>query len=137
MSILSELKKLTGKQNAKVVSEALPDEMGGSGDNSFRIAISQVPGPGSNFTKDKTYAEIIEAMDAGKQLIFNVSFNGNNYVVHDYIVVGNSGQSQCIDIYTYNADESDQSGKFINTYRFRINADDSMVFRYIAIKSAT
>ena len=31
MSILSELKKLTGKQNAKVVSEALPDEFGGSG----------------------------------------------------------------------------------------------------------
>lgn len=31
MSILSELKKLTGKQNAKVVSEALPDEMGGGG----------------------------------------------------------------------------------------------------------
>ena len=30
MSILSELKRLTGKQNAKVVSEALPDEMDGS-----------------------------------------------------------------------------------------------------------
>ena len=31
MSILSELKKLTGKQNAKVVSEALPDSIGGGG----------------------------------------------------------------------------------------------------------
>ena len=30
MSILSELKKLTGKQHAKIVSEALPDEMGAS-----------------------------------------------------------------------------------------------------------
>jgi hypothetical protein len=65
MSILSELKKLTGKQNAKVVSEALPDETGGS--------IAPLICTATNGTFDKTMGEIQEAVLNGRPVLFYVS----------------------------------------------------------------
>ena len=60
MSILSELKKLTGKQNAKVVSEALPDGMGGA----FIINATR-----GEFDDPVSYNDIISAISAGKSVM--------------------------------------------------------------------
>ena len=89
MSILSELKKLTGKQNAKVVSEALPDSTGGA-----FVVSAFVPLGSEEPVLDKTYSEILEAYNA-KQVVILHDFERRRTgyllrVYHDELV-GSAG----------------------------------------------
>jgi hypothetical protein len=74
MSILSELKKLTGKQNAKVVSEALPDSAGSGSGNDFEIVITD-NGPGSDpqLSINVTPLQVYNAVLGGKRLIVRIN----------------------------------------------------------------
>ena len=65
MSILSELKKLTGKQSAKVVSEALPDSFGGGGSPLILEFATEDP-----YTVDTPISDIQAAIEAGRQVWF-------------------------------------------------------------------
>ena len=77
MSILSELKKLTGKNSAKVVSEALPDSLTPSGGGGIFVV-----GEGNYGRLDKTFQEI---EDAAKQnlLVVLVRWKDPNYTGSD------------------------------------------------------
>lgn len=117
MSILSELKKLTGKQNAKVVSEALPpvvptptfadsgkflgvNENGEYelGSNRFAVTLNEVTSP---ITADKTASEIYAACIAGKTIVIN---RGSMSYYPMYISIGHNGALDILFGYTEDSD---------------------------------
>ena len=66
MSILSELKKLTGKNSATVISDALPDSAGGS--KQFVIMVTGIDNERESSECDKTWDEILEAVERGDDI---------------------------------------------------------------------
>ena len=68
MSILSELKRLTNKHGAKVISEALPDSMSG-GNDAFFVVTASIDDDSHSTILDKTANEIIAARDSGKIIV--------------------------------------------------------------------
>lgn len=81
MSILSELKKLTGKQNAKVVSEALPDSIG-SGGGVFVFTITQTSEETNppTFSCDKTHTEIFNAIQNNAVICRIIVIHDGEYI---------------------------------------------------------
>lgn len=117
MSILSELKKLTGKNSAKVVSEALPDSL--SGDR-FMCTFEDTHTV-SGYRCDKTFAEVVAAYAAGKEIWANIPFGvfvfhsplfcmidvNNHYHAVTFKVSAAMGESQVTDgTLTLYSDES-------------------------------